>query len=104
MTTLLHLLHRLVGNHMSVKVGAAAIYSSLLLPSDSALRKMRKRQLLALQNAAEIAGGRMRARQLLALLNQRARGARDGRVYDRALGAREGREQDRSLLGKRRAE
>ena len=103
MTTLLHLLHRLVGNHMFVKVGAAAIYSGLLLPSNSALRKMRKRQLLTLQNAAEIAGRRIRARQLLALLNQRARGARDGRVYDRplrllavqsqgALGAREGRE------------
>jgi len=65
---------------MFVKVGAAAIYSGLLLPFDSALRKMRKRQLLALQNAAEIAGRRMRARQLLALLNQRARGARERRV------------------------
>ena len=122
-TTPLHLFYGLVGNHMFVKVGTAAIYSDRLLPSESplrrlgvrrlspsnsalrehSLRRMRKRQLRSLQNAAEIAGTRMRARRLLTLLNQRARGAREGRFYDRprrllalqsqgALGAREGRE------------
>ena len=120
---LLHLCYRLVSNHMLVKVGAAAIYSGRLLPfefptrrqgvlllstshsafREHSLRRMRKRQLRSLQNAAEIAGTRMRARRLLTLLNQRARGAREGRFYDRprrllalqsqgALGAREGRE------------
>ena len=121
-TTLLHLFYRLVGNYMFVKVGAAAIYSGRLLPFESlrrlgvrrlstshsafrehSLRRMRKRQLLSLQDAAEIAGTRMRARRLLALLNQRAQGAREGRFYDMprrllalqrqgALGAREGRQ------------
>ena len=121
-TTLLHLLYRLVGNHMFVKVGAAAICSGRLLPfefpirrpgvrrlstshsafREHSLRRMRKRQLLSLQNAAEIAAGtRMMARRLLAWWNQRAQGAREGRFYDMprrllalqrqgALGAREG--------------
>jgi hypothetical protein len=122
-TTPLHLFDGLVGNHIFVKVGTAAICGGRLLPSESPLRRlgvrrlwpstsalrdhslgrMRKRQLLCLQNAAEIANTRMRARWLLTLLNQRARGAREGRFYDRprrllalhsqgALGAREGRE------------
>ena len=121
---LLHLCYRLVSNHMLVKVGAAAIYSGRLLPfefptrrqgvlllstshsafREHSLRRTRKRQLLSLQNAAEIAAGtRMRVRRLLALLKQRAQGAREGRFYDRARrllalqrqgahGAREGRQ------------
>ena len=122
-TTLLHLCYRLVSNHMLVKVGAAAIYSGRLLPfefptrrqgvlllstshsafREHSLRRTRKRQLLSLQDAAEIAGTGMRARRLLALLNQRVQGARGGRFYDMprrllalqrqgALGAREGRQ------------